>query len=249
MGTSHAVFIAPGDDQLDQPRAELRFFTSEGELPACGHGTVAALAFLAERAQRTEYRATLVTPGRSVAGEARRQRNQIVATFDPGEVQLREATAGERRLALDALGRHPEIITSDICVAAIGRPRLLVPIASRSALAGVTLDYDRLQAGCDRLGLLGCYLHSVPGADGRLAARMFAPSIGVREDIANANSAACLAAKLGRHGVSRLTVDMGDSLGQPATVTATAKPHGAKIQIRVGGTAEVRGTVLSSFRA
>nr|WP_256725754.1 PhzF family phenazine biosynthesis protein [Streptomyces sp. IMTB 2501] len=37
-----------------QRRQPLRFLTSEGELPACGHGTIAALAFLANRAEGRE---------------------------------------------------------------------------------------------------------------------------------------------------------------------------------------------------
>ena len=76
--------------------------------------------------------------------------------------------------------------------------------------------------------LLGCYLYSRPTAHGRIATRMFATSIGVPEDIANANSTACLAA----HLAADIAVDMGDSLGQPATVTATAAG-------RVGGLAAV----------
>jgi trans-2,3-dihydro-3-hydroxyanthranilate isomerase len=59
MGTSHAVFISVDTSQPDGPSVSLRFFTAEGELPACGHGTVAALAFLAARAGGEEYRATL----------------------------------------------------------------------------------------------------------------------------------------------------------------------------------------------
>jgi trans-2,3-dihydro-3-hydroxyanthranilate isomerase len=51
---------------------------------------------------------------------------------------------------------------------------------------------------------------------------MFAPSIGVPEDIANANSTACLAAFLGRE----LAVDMGDALGAPSTVVADARGVG-----------------------
>ncbi|MET8509032.1 PhzF family phenazine biosynthesis protein, partial [Streptomyces sp. NPDC004787] len=43
-GTSHAVFVRRAGDTVG-----LRFFTSAGELPACGHGTVAALAVLAAR--------------------------------------------------------------------------------------------------------------------------------------------------------------------------------------------------------
>jgi trans-2,3-dihydro-3-hydroxyanthranilate isomerase len=241
------VFVANLDDHLDRPRVELRFFTKERELPACGHGTVAALAFLAEYAKRTEYQATLLVSGRSFAGDARRERGRMIASFDPGEVELRESNAKERGMALEALGQHSEILASEICVASIGRPRLLVPIALRSGLADLTPDYERLRAGCDRLGLLGCYVHSVPTADGQLAARMFAPSIGVPEDIANANSTACLAARLARRGMPSITVDMGDSLKQPARITATAKWVGANVQIRVGGAADVAGPVPSSF--
>jgi len=91
-------------------------------------------------------------------------------------------------------------------------------------VADLDPDLDRLRAATDRLGLLGCYVYSVPAADGRLAARMFAPSIGVPEDIANANSTACLAAHLAGAGRADIAVDMGDSLGSPATVTATARP-------------------------
>jgi len=241
-GTSHAVFVSAQDDRGDEPRASLRFFTSTGELPACGHGTVAALAFLAEDAESEEYGVTLSAGGRSFAGEARRTAEHTLATFDPGEVRLRPATTQERDLVLHAFGPDPEIVASEICVASIGRSRLLGPVADPSALARLSPDYDLLRDGCDGLGLLGCYVHSVPTTEGRLAARMFAPSIGVREDIANANSTACLAAKLAGRGVTRITVDMGDALGQPASILATTEPLQSDLRIRVGGAAAVDRT-------
>ncbi|MEU3526501.1 hypothetical protein AB0E62_21990 [Streptomyces sp. NPDC038707] len=42
--TSHAVYVRHTADATG-----LRLFTTEGQLPACGHGTVAALALLAAR--------------------------------------------------------------------------------------------------------------------------------------------------------------------------------------------------------
>ena len=87
-------------------------------------------------------------------------------------------------------------------MASNGRPRLLLPVRSRAALADLSPDFALLRAACDRYGLLGCYAYSIPDADGRAAARMFAPSIGVPEDIANANSTACLAAHLAGQGIS-----------------------------------------------
>lgn len=238
-GTSHAVFVSLDEDRAGQPQVSLRFFTATGELPACGHGTVAALAFLAEHSGSAEYRATVCAGGRCFAGGAVSDEHGRSAEFDPGEVQLRDASVEERDLVLDALANPPGILAAELCVASIGRARLLVPISTPSALANVRPDYDRLRDACDRLGLLGCYVHSLPSTGGRLAARMFAPSIGVPEDIANANSTACLAARLAEGGVHRISVDMGDSLRRPATITATGQKTRSGLQVRVGGVARV----------
>jgi trans-2,3-dihydro-3-hydroxyanthranilate isomerase len=237
-GASHAVFVAAGDGGVAQAEVALRFFTATGELPACGHGTVAALAFLAERSGRAGYQVTLRAAGRSFDGLATSDQHGTFAEFDPGEVHL-DAKVEERDLVLEALGRHPKILAGELCRASVGRPRLLVPIDDPSALAQLRPDYDRLRDVCDRLGLLGCYVHSLPSAGGRLAARMFAPSIGVPEDIANANSTACLAARLAQRGVHQISVNMGDSVNRPATITATARETRSGLQIRVGGAAKI----------
>jgi trans-2,3-dihydro-3-hydroxyanthranilate isomerase len=68
---------------------------------------------------------------------------------------------------------------------------------------------------------------------------MFAPSIGVPEDIANVNSTACLAAHTAGSGTDRLAVDMGDHLGRPSTITATVHHDGPEHRIRVGGQATI----------
>ncbi|MFF5207566.1 PhzF family phenazine biosynthesis protein [Streptosporangium sp. NPDC000396] len=239
MGTSHAVFISVDDSRPGDPSVSLRFFTAEGELPACGHGTVAALAFLAVRAGEEEYRATLQASGRVFAGWSVREKTHVKAFFEPGPVDLREPTATERDLVLPALGIASDTPVPGIRVAAMGRSRLLVPVPTRSALAALVPDLDRLRAACDRLGFLGCYVYSAPTGTGHVAARMFAPSIGVPEDIANANSTACLAAHLAGQGVTGIAVDMGDSLGSPSTITATTRHSPSGPLIQLGGTAEV----------
>ncbi|WP_246126702.1 PhzF family phenazine biosynthesis protein [Embleya hyalina] len=238
-GTSHAVFVSVCGGRGDEPAVSLRFFTTEGELPACGHGTVAALAFLAERAEGDGYRATLHTAGRVFTGRATRRATHVDATFDAGRVGLRAATAGECDLVLPALGIAPDATAADIRVGSPGRSRLLVPVATRSALAALDPDPERLRTACDRLGFLGCCVYSVPTPTGRMAARVFAPSIGVPEDIANANSTACLAAHLADRGFTDIAVEMGDSLGSPATISAGTS--GASVHL--GGAARVTRTV------
>ncbi|MER8045917.1 PhzF family phenazine biosynthesis isomerase [Streptomyces sp. NPDC094032] len=221
-GASHAVYVRVRADDGPEPTVNLRFFTAEGELPACGHGTVAALVLLASRAAPgAPYRATLRTARRAFAGRARVAGDRGTGLFDPGPVDLRAPTAAELGLVLPALGLAPGEAGPDVRVAGVGRERILVPVASRAALAALAPDFPRLRAACDRLGLLGAYVHSPPSPSGSLAARMFAPSIGVPEDIANANSTACLAAHLAGRGLTDLAVDMGDALGSPARITAT----------------------------
>ncbi|MFD1930289.1 PhzF family phenazine biosynthesis protein [Nonomuraea mangrovi] len=239
MGTSHAVFVHAHHGRSEDPAASLRFFTAEGELPACGHGTIAALAFLAERAGVEDYRAALHTSRRAFAGRAVRENDRVDAAFDAGPVSLREPTAIECDLVLRALGVTSDTLAPGTRVAAMGRPRLLVPVSTRSALAALVPDLARLRAACDRLGLLGCYVYSTPTHTGRVAARMFAPSIGVAEDIANANSTACLAAHLAGQGDTDLAVDMGDSLRAPSTITATTRHSRSGPLVRLGGAAEI----------
>lgn len=233
-GTSHAVFLAP----TAGGSVSLRFFTAAAELPACGHGTVAALAVLAARAGTRAYGATLRSGGRTFVGRATGDGGRYEAVFDPGPVTLRDPAPAECAPVLSALGVGPE---APCRIASVGRPRLLVRVADREVLAALTPDLARLRETCDRLGLLGCYVHCPPGPDGRAAARMFAPSIGVPEDIANANSTACLAAHLAERGGSVLAVDMGDALGEPSTVVATTRPGPAGPLVRVGGAATVTG--------
>jgi trans-2,3-dihydro-3-hydroxyanthranilate isomerase len=136
-----------------------------------------------------------------------------------------------------ALGVAPGLLRPGACVATLGRARMLVPVATPEAVAAVTPDLDRLRAACDEFGFLGCYVHAGPTGAGHVTARMFAPSIGVPEDIANANGTACLAAHLAGRGVTDLTVNMGDVLDNPATITATAWQGRHGPRILVGGAA------------
>ncbi|MDQ0305662.1 trans-2,3-dihydro-3-hydroxyanthranilate isomerase [Kitasatospora herbaricolor] len=245
MGTSHAVFLRATGIERRRPAYTLRFFTAQDELPACGHGTVAALAVLAEReGSDHDYRGVLRTAHRSFDCRASRSGDGLTASFDPGPVSLRSAGGPELRAVAGSLGLTRDAVAGEACVASNGRPRLLLPVRSRAALAELTPDFTLLRAACDRHGLLGCYAYSPPDRHGRAAARMFSPSIGVPEDIANANSTACLAAHLAGSGTRRLAVDMGDHLGNPSTITATVHRGRAGHRIRVGGQAAIVRTVM-----
>lgn len=238
-GTSHAVFVSPAGPGPDGAPVSLRFFTSEGELPACGHGTIAALAYLAAKAGTERYRTTLHTSGRVFEGRTTWDGTAAKASFAAGAVDLREPVVSECKDVFAALGVTERTLAPGSVVASVGRPRLLVPLTTRTAVATLAPDIGALRAACDQLGLLGCYVHSLPDPAGRAVARMFAPSIGVPEDTANANSTACLAAHLGGQGTARIAVDMGDSLGSPATITTTTRSGPEGPLVHLGGTARL----------
>ncbi|MFD4831439.1 PhzF family phenazine biosynthesis protein [Streptomyces uncialis] len=253
-GTSHAAFLVPG--RTPDGGRPVRFFTTIAELSGCGHGTVAAQAVRLTRTALGELNDRQHTGGRTFDTVAIRRPAGIEVWFDQGLVALRHPAPDERAAIVAALGLtaddlHPTDAPRIAApgaprtprIAAPGAPRMLVPVQDRSALLRVRPHLGRLTAACRRYGLLGCFVYVPPVGDRPGAARMFAPAIGVDEDIANANSTGCLAAHLlDTAGAQTVTIEVeqGDTLGRPASVLASARRGPAGITTRVGGLAVVR---------
>ncbi|WP_207122697.1 PhzF family phenazine biosynthesis protein [Actinocatenispora comari] len=242
-GTSHAAFLGPG--RAPDGSWPVRFFTATAELTGCGHGTVAAQAVRLSRTALSELNDRQHTGGRTFDTIAIRRPAGIEVWFDQGLVALRHPAPDERATIIAALrltagDLHP---TNAPRIAAPGAPRMLVAVHDRSALLRVRPHLDELKAACQRYGLLGCFVYVPPVGDRPGAARMFAPAIGVDEDVANANSTGCLAAHLldtaGAQTVA-IEVEQGDSLGRPASVLASARRGPEGITTRVGGLAVIR---------
>jgi PhzF family phenazine biosynthesis protein len=235
-GTSHAAFIAVDPDGVPA----VRFFTTRGELSNCGHGTIAAQALLLQQRGLAEHRGQQRTGGRTFDTTGVRRDDGVEVWFDQGPIELR---AGEDAGGLlPALGVGPGDIPAGhgFCVASPGTPRLLVPVRDRSTLFALRPDFDRLAAECRRWGYLGCFVYTPLSHEDVVAARMFAPVIGVDEDVVNANSAGCLAAFLHvTRGTGSITVEEGDVAGRPSAVLATAAATERGVSTWVGGVAAV----------
>ncbi|MQY10866.1 putative isomerase YddE [Streptomyces sp. RB5] len=242
-GTSHTAFLGPG--RTPDGARPVRFFTATAELPGCGHGTVAAQAVRLTRTGLDELNDRQHTGGRTFDTTVIRRPTGIEVWFDQGLVALRHPAPDERAAIAAALelttdDPHP---TDAPRIASPGAPRMLVPVRDRSALLRLRPHLGRLKAECRRYGLLGCFVYVPPVGDRPGAARMFAPAIGVDEDVANANSTGCLAAHLlDATGAQTLAIEVeqGDTLGRPAGVLASARRGPTGITTRVGGLAVVR---------
>lgn len=206
-GASHvaAITTRPGHDPV------VRFFTAAGELPNCGHGTVAAITALTLADSGAGPPRRLEVAGRSteVSGAVESGAGggpAVTAWFDQGDVSRRDATDDEMDAFLDALGldRTALHVGHAVAVASPGRDRLLLPVADAGVLAGLRPDMQALAAVSRRFGQLGCLAYVPPSGSRRVAARMFAPAIGVPEDIATADTTdrGAVTARVG--GVGRL---------------------------------------------
>lgn len=244
--TSHVAVVHPVS--TSDGRRSLRFFTMDGELPGCGHGTVAAITVLSSAPVRNGFQGQLSAGGRvfDALGTCRPPGDLVEVWFDQGAVEHRFLDVGELDPFLAALGLrsqdlHPH---DEPAIASPGRPRLLIPVLDRAVLAKLRPDQERLALESRRHGQLGCFVYVPSSPTVRACARMFAPAIGVPEDVANANSTGCLAAHMLATGRDPgVEVDQGDALGRPSAVHATAATAPGGIVARVGGTARLTRTI------
>jgi PhzF family phenazine biosynthesis protein len=235
-GTSHAAFVDTDADTV-------RFFTTHGELTNCGHGTIAAQAFLLHGSGSTERHGSQRTGGRVFNTTAIQRDNGIEVWFDQGTIELQDTGSEDVDGILSALGIEPAAIATDDApsVASPGTPRILMPVRTTSILYSLRPDLPRLAAECRRRGYLGCFVYTASPARDRAIARMFAPAIGVGEDVVNANSAGCLAAHLhATYGRNSVEVEQGHTAGRPSLVLATANATTEGSTTRIGGTAIIR---------
>ncbi|SCE66871.1 phenazine biosynthesis protein PhzF family [Micromonospora coriariae] len=236
VGTSHAAFV---DTEADT----VRFFTTHSELTNCGHGTIAAQAFLLHRRGTTKQQGRQRTGGRTFDTTAIQRDDGIEVWFDQGIIDLQNTVSEDLDKILSALGIEPAAIAADDgpSVASPGTPRLLVPVKTAPTLHSLRPDLPRLATECHRRGYLGCFVYTRSPVRDRAIARMFAPAIGVGEDVVNANSTGCLAAHLyATHARNSIEVEQGHAAGRPSLVRATTTATTYGISTRIGGTAIIR---------
>lgn len=255
---SETAFVLPPADPRHACR--VRIFTPATELPFAGHPTVGtALVLASTGAVPMDGDLTRVCFEEGVGPvEVEIQARDGV----PRSAWLRVAQLPESgppapppghlaqvlSLPLEALVTDPRGAEAYSC----GVPFLFVPVRDRDALARARLDH-----GAWRLHLSGywapevfvfCTAGAEEGAD--VAARMFAPRLGIEEDPATGAAVAALAGYLGRDpddGTLNWTVSQGVDMGRPSILRLEAHRHeGALRRVRVGGEAVImsEGTLI-----
>jgi len=213
----------------------LRFYQPSGAaMTLCGHGTLAALAVMGRQG-----RFEISVP----AGDLHVNVAQTMLGMAMPPASLGEPMDGAP--AAEALGIDVSDIDGPVQVAGVGRPKLIVPLASLSVLDGLHPDQAAVEEFCATVGVTGLYpftrkaRNPVTVAD----ARHFCAGAGIHEDPVTGVAAVALAWYLWRHGVIPgcvpVKVSQGHAMGRPGLAMVRQEEDG---QTWIYGQAVIGGT-------
>ncbi len=249
---SETTFVMPPENPANT--AKVRIFCPGGEMPFAGHPTIGTAILLAEMKHKpgcafeTEVRLELnagLTPvkvsrigsaPRAMLTAPRLPTLQVTAPFPA------EAVAQALNVPTEAIGFENHRVSHSIG----GLGFLLVPLASRAALAAARITEPHWQALRKSVpGVDAAYLYTKGGdhPETHYRARMYAPDKGVTEDPATGSATVQMAAQLLRaeglrDGSHRWRFEQGYDMGRPSKLELEVDvAGGALTQVRLAGQA------------
>ena len=242
---SHTAFLSKSNTGNSDVR--IRFFTSSGELKNCAHATIACHVLRADLLALTQ---NITLKQQTQAGiqdvEIRYDKGDIEVFFKQNEILFSEP----EQTVVNELLSFLKLTNSDIderypiILASPAVNRFLIGVNSIHTLQRLSPDFEGLKRLCEQANSIGCFAFAVEDTVSPLqaSARMFAPVIGVDEDIINGNSSGCLGAYLlqlnGSDSLS-ISIKQGMTHHRPGTVLVYARRADNIIETQVGGTATI----------
>lgn len=214
---------------------DVRYFSPEGEVPFCGHATIAAAVALAER--DGPGRLVFHIPAGVVPVVTRRdEAGAVTASLTSVPPRVSDARAADVDAALAALHWNRGELDASLPpkIAYAGNRHLILAAASRERLARLDYDYQALQAFMLDQDLTTVDLVFRAG-DRLYHARNPFPVGGVYEDPATGAAAAAFGAYLRALGrvtpPAQVTVLQGDDMGRPSRITIAIPPGDGPITV------------------
>ena len=233
---SETAFLLPAPDPRERP---VRYYSPLAEVPFCGHATIAAAVAHAER--HGPGRLVLHTRSGRVAVDTAAEDGLIVATLVSVAPRVEDVTDADLAEALGALGWTAEDLDPALParVAFAGASHLVLAAATRTRLARLDYDFDRLGALMAEQDWTTVQLVHRTGPATFDARNPFPPG-GVYEDPATGAAAAAFGAYLAEVGAVeppvRITITQGVDMGRPSTL-AVDVPAQRGEGVRVSGSA------------
>ncbi len=256
LNASETVFVS-GSEVAD---FKVQFFTPRHEVDLCGHGTVGAFWVLASTGR-------LGAPRR--AGEVVQVRQETRAGVLPVDIhyspdgKLRKVMMHQQAPVYQAPSLDHELIADILKIPAdellddppilnvsTGRAKLMVPVRSQAVLQAVAPDFGRMADLCTKLGSNGFHVFTFDTrhVESITAARHFAPTAGVNEDLVTGIAAGALGCYLVRYCPGRVPcqdrhsflMEQGYNFGRESRVYVDVDQSADTItSVRVGGTAVI----------
>ena len=239
VGYSETAFVLGSDGGPGSGRHAVRFFSPEAEVPFCGHATIATAVALAQRGAGPELVFSTKAGDVRVTTGVRDGRASATLTSVTPYVETVDAEVVRETLA--ALGWADADLDPALppAVAYAGARHLVLAAGSRSRLADLDYDFERLKAVM--LAQDWTTVQLAWRQDERtLHVRNPFPVGGVVEDPATGAAAAALGAYLRSLGAIRppatLTLHQGVDMGWPSLLSVEVPP-GTEAPVSVTGSA------------
>lgn len=235
VGYSETVFLTDGPPEPGRHRYAVRYFSLLGEVPFCGHATVALGAALGgvlgagDLELDTPAGQVSLTAGQHAGGHWWARLASVPARqqqVDPAVLQQ----------VLDCFGWSTDVLEPGLppmlCYA--GAWHLALTLAERADLDAMSYDFPALQQLCGEHGWATVSLVYQVSPVEYLARNPF-PSGGVVEDPATGAAAAAYGAYLGALGVvqppARLQILQGEQIGRPSELLVELRPGQASVWV------------------
>ncbi|MBD8870678.1 PhzF family phenazine biosynthesis protein [Nocardioides donggukensis] len=226
VGYSETAF----NQRLDERRWLTRYYSPQAEVTFCGHATIATGVALGERYGPGRF--VLETVGGEVPVDVEETGDgSFRATLTSVEPAGRPLPDELLAAVLGALSWPAEVLDRDLPpgLAYAGAWHLVLPVESRSRLAEMAYDFDRMRAVMLAHDLTTIQIVHREGPSTYHARDPF-PVGGVVEDPATGAAAAAFGAHLRAHGLldppARFTIHQGYDLGRPSDLLVTVPPAG-----------------------
>jgi len=247
---SETTFVT---DSLEDGAWPVRIFTPTDEVPFAGHPTLGTASVIRKHlADGPPDEVTLDLQVGEIPVDVRERDGHETLWMHQQPPEFGQTLPHSRLAAV--LGLESAAVDDEwpVQVVSTGLPTIIVPLVDRSALEGIELDraaYDTLVEGRDAK-LVHAFCPGARNPENDLAARMFAPALGVREDPATGSANGCLAAYLAEHeyfGSPDIAarVEQGYEIGRPSLLHLDASADD-EVAVEVGGRvlSVARGTLI-----
>ena len=212
-----------------------RYFTPTGEVPLCGHATVATFGMLLRNGLLHEGQCylnhTLAGDLKVIAGPT-----TMMQMAEPKLIATLSDTEQNRLVSIMGLTGMTNL---PVQIVSTGLPDIMLPVASIEALQNLHPNMKALSELSEKLHVVGVHAFALSDDGYTAHVRNFAPLYGIDEESATGTSNAALTYYLYHNGIikapARCTFLQGEAMQRPSVIATTLSSNDLQCEIMVGG--------------